>query len=177
MDKEILDRAKKVRLLGIDVDGVMTDGSIMYSESEELKNFYVRDGAGIYFANRVGLIIAIITVRESKILVKRAAELEVTELHMGIKRKWDCMESLLEKYNLKKEEIGFIGDDLVDIPVLKRVGFPVAVGDAVDETKEESIYVTQTKGGRGAVREVIEIILKAKGTWEKALKEYYEEID
>ena len=177
VQKEIQEKAKKVRLLGIDIDGVMTDGSILYSESEEVKNFYVRDGAGIFFAKRAGIIIAFITVRESKILERRAEELEVAELHMGIKRKWNCLEMLLKKYDLTKEEAGFVGDDVVDVPVLRRVGFPVAVGDAMEEAKKEAVYVTQTNGGRGAVREVVELILKAKGEWKKTLDQYYQEIE
>ncbi len=177
MDKDILEKAKKVRLLATDVDGVMTDGSIVYGENEEIKKFFVRDGAGIFLAQKAGIIIAFITVRESKILERRAEELEVSELHQGVKRKWDCIETLLKKYHLNKEEVGYIGDDVVDVPVLKRVGFPVAVEDAVEEVKEEAAYLTRTRGGRGAVREVIEVILKAKGIWEETLKKYYQEID
>jgi len=184
MKTEILNKAKKVRLLGIDVDGVMTDGSIIYSVGatgrspiQETKRFYVRDGAGIYFARRAGIIIAFITVRGSKLLKRRAEELEVTELHQDTNRKWNCIQSLIQKYKLKKEEVGYIGDDVVDVPVLKRVGFPVAVGDAVEEVKKVSLYVTLNPGGRGAVREVVELILKAKGEWEEVLKKYYQEIE
>ena len=153
---------KNIRLIAMDVDGVLTDGSIIYGTDDlEIKSFYVKDGQGITLARKERIEIAFITARISDALVKRAKDLGVIEVHQGVVDKWNCMEKIIKRYNLSKEEILYIGDDIVDINVMKNVGFPVAVADAIDEVKEIAKYITKKPGGRGAVREVIDMVLKA----------------
>ena len=157
---------ENVKLIALDVDGVLTDGSIIYgTEDLELKVFYVRDGQGITLAHRGRIEVAFITARISDALIKRAKDLGVIEVHQGVKDKWECLKKIMGRYELKKEEVLYIGDDIIDIPVMKNVGWPVAVSDAVDEVKEIAKYVTKLPGGRGAVREVINMVLKAQGKY------------
>ena len=152
---------KNIKLIAMDVDGVLTDGSITYGTGDlEIKSFYVKDGQGITLARKERIEIAFITARISDALVKRAKDLGVIEVHQGVVDKWNCMEKIIKRYDLSKEEILYIGDDIVDITVMKNVGFPVAVADAVDEVKEIAKYITKKPGGRGAVREVIDMVLK-----------------
>ena len=167
-------RIKKVKLLILDVDGVLTDGRIIWTSSaEEVKFFNVQDGVGIILAHRVGLKIAIISARKSKVTEIRAKELKITDCYQIVENKLITYKELIDKYKLADEEVAYIGDDLHDIPVLRRVGFAVAVANAQDEAKKVAHYVTEKEGGKGAVREVINIILKAKGLWDKAVEKYY----
>ena len=168
------DRAKNVKLLLLDVDGVLTDGRIVLgSYGDELKNFDVGDGLGVILAKRVGIKCVIITARSSKIVKIRAK-------HMGIEKIYEShykikyLRDITRRFRVKEEEICFIGDDLIDIPILKRIGLAVAVANARPEVKEVAHYITKAQGGRGAVREVCEIILKARGKWEAATKKYFE---
>jgi len=157
---------KNVKLIAMDVDGVLTDGSIIYGAGDiEIKVFCVKDGQGITLARRARIEIAFITARVSDALVKRANDLGVIEVHQGVKDKLDCLEKIIKRYNLKNEEILYIGDDIVDIPVMKNVGYPVAVADAADEVKEIAKYITKKPGGRGAVRETIDMVLKAQNKY------------
>lgn len=152
---------KNIKMIAMDVDGVLTDGSITYGTGDlEIKSFYVKDGQGITLARKERIEIAFITARISDALVKRAKDLGVIEVHQGVVDKWNCMEKIIKRYDLSKEEILYIGDDIVDITVMKNVGFPVAVADAIDEVKEIAEYITKKPGGRGAVREVIDMVLK-----------------
>ena len=154
---------KNIKLIAMDVDGVLTDGSITYGTGDlEIKSFYVKDGQGITLARKERIEIAFITARISDALVKRAKDLGVIEVHQGIVDKWNCMEKIIKRYNLSKEQILYIGDDIVDLNVMKNVGFPVAVADATDEVKEIAKYITKKPGGRGAVREVIDMVLKTQ---------------
>jgi len=154
---------KNIKLIAMDVDGVLTDGSIIYgAEDIEIKIFYVKDGQGITLARRARIEVAFITARISDALIKRAKDLGVIEIHQGVDDKLDCIKKIMSRYNLKREEVMYIGDDIVDIPVLKYIGFPVAVADAIDKVKEIAKYVTKKHGGRGAVREIIEMVLKSK---------------
>lgn len=171
---DIAERAKKVKLLLLDVDGVLTDGKIVVANyGGEIKNFDVTDGLGIVLAKKAGLQCAIITARSSRIVKTRAR-------HLGIKKiyenhyKLKSLEDIKQRFSVKLEEICFVGDDLIDIPILKRVGFAVSVPNAVKETKRAAHYITHNPGGRGAVREVCEIILKAHGKWEEITKRYFE---
>jgi 3-deoxy-D-manno-octulosonate 8-phosphate phosphatase (KDO 8-P phosphatase) len=167
------DSAKNIKLLILDVDGVLTDGSIILdNEGNEFKSFHVRDGHGIKMLERVGVKVAIITGRHSKVVERRAHELGITEVYQRCHIKSVAYEHLLEKMDLKDEEVAYIGDDIVDIPIFKRVGFSIAVADATEETKAEAMMVTKNRGGRGAVREVCEFILKSKGKWEELMDEY-----
>ncbi|MCK4401406.1 HAD-IIIA family hydrolase [bacterium] len=161
-------------MLILDVDGVLTDGRIIWTSSaEEMKFFNVQDGVGITLAQRAGLKVAIISARKSKVTEIRAKELKITEVCQTTESKLVAYKRLIDKYKLADEEVAYIGDDLHDLPALRRVGFAVAVANAQDEAKQVSHYVTEKNGGKGAVREVINMILKAKGLWDKAVEKYY----
>lgn len=170
---EVIQRASRVSALLIDVDGVLTDGRIVYAEyGDELKCFDVQDGAGLIFWNRVGLKSAIITSRKSRLVKRRANELHVDFLSQGCLLKLPAYEQLLKRFRVSDEQVCAVGDDLMELPLLRRVGLAVAVQNAVAEVKEVSHYITRRAGGRGAVREVIELILKAKGLWDHLLQRY-----
>ncbi len=168
-----MDKAKKVKMLLLDVDGVLTGGEIIISSSgEEIKVFSVLDGMGIKLLQRAGIEVAILSSRKSKVVELRAGELGIKRVIQGELEKLKAFEKLLEETNLSPEEVAYVGDDWVDIPVLKRVGFAVAVANAWPPVKEYAHYITHLPGGKGAVREVAELILKAKGLWERALSSY-----
>ena len=170
---EVVQRASRVSLLVIDVDGVLTDGRIVYADyGDELKFFDVQDGAGLVFWHRMGLKSAIITARKSRLMTRRAKELHVDVLAQGRLLKLPAYEQVLRQMRLSDEQVCAIGDDLMELPILRRVGFAVAVPNAVDEVKHVSHYVTRREGGRGAVREVVDILLKAKGLWSQLMQRY-----
>lgn len=172
--ENLKDRALKIKWCIFDVDGVLTDGKIIYdSQGNELKQFNVKDGLGINLLHKAGIKTAIITSRNSSVVEKRALELGITEVIQNSKNKIEAYTYLKERYDITDDEILYIGDDLVDIPVLKRVGFPVCVKDAVNELKDLVAYVTRKKGGEGAVREIAELILKLQGKYEDVIKDYY----
>ena len=161
------DRVRKIRILLLDVDGVLTDGRLYYTDSgETLKVFDVRDGLGIKMIQSLGIKTGVISGRDSPALKNRLEELGIDEIHMGRFRKDEALDRILAKHSLSPEEVVFIGDDLVDVPVLKRVGFPVAVRNAPYEVRKHAVYVTRSEGGRGAVREVVDLILKLSGKGE-----------
>ncbi|MBL7157126.1 MAG: HAD-IIIA family hydrolase [Candidatus Omnitrophica bacterium] len=170
----IAERARKIKLLLLDVDGVLTDGRIIIgSYGDEIKNFDVADGLGIILMQRAGIKCAIITAKNSKIVKIRAKHLGISKIyenHYKIK----SLKDIVRRFKVKEDEICFVGDDLIDIPILKRTGLAVAVPNAVKEVKDIAHYVTENKGGRGAVREVCEIILKYQGKWEEITKRYFE---
>ncbi len=169
----MLDRAKRVKLLIMDVDGVMTDGRIVLDgEGNEWKFFNVKDGHGIVMLHRIGVETAIITGRTSKVVERRARELGIKHVFQGAHNKLEVYEKLKLSLGLSDEEIAYIGDDVVDMPIMKRVGFAVAVQDAHPEVKRIAHYVTEKEGGRGAVREVVELIIRAKGLWDKVMERY-----
>jgi len=169
----ILERARKTRLLIMDVDGVLTDGRIIQDcHGHELKVFDVKDGHGIVMAHRAKLRTALISGRESESLTRRAEELGIELVFQKIWNKLEVYERVLADTRLTHDEVGYIGDDVIDIPVLRRVGLAVAVADAVDEVKAAAHMVTQRAGGKGAVREVLEFILKAQGHWDTLLERY-----
>jgi 3-deoxy-D-manno-octulosonate 8-phosphate phosphatase (KDO 8-P phosphatase) len=170
---KIIERARRIKLLVLDCDGVLTDGRIiLLPGGDETKSFDVRDGHSMVMAKRAGLKMAIISGRESSVVRARAAELGVNHLYEKAWVKVDPYEELLAKEDLTDEEVCYVGDDVVDIPLLRRAGLSVAVADAVDEVKEHSHLVTRLRGGRGAVREVIELLLKAQGKWDEAMSRY-----
>lgn len=173
MNKEIIEKAKRIKLLILDVDGVLTDGSIILDdEGNEFKMFHVRDGHGIKMLNKVGIKVAIITGRKSRVVERRAKELGVTELYQGIFKKSSVYESLLQKYKCRDEDVAFMGDDIVDIELLKRAGLSAVPADADEGAKKWATFVSTKGGGRGAVREFIELILKSSGLWESIYGEY-----
>ncbi len=173
LTEEILERAGRIKMLVLDCDGVLTDGRlILLPGGEETKAFDIKDGHAMRMAPRAGLRISIISGNESFAVRERARNLEVAHLYEGAWAKMEPYEEILSVENLKDEEVCYVGDDVVDIPVLRRAGLAVAVADAVEEVKRFSHLVTKRKGGRGAVREVIEMLLKAQGRWDEALSRY-----
>lgn len=153
------DRVKKLKLLIMDIDGVLTDGSLYYTEhGETIKVFNVLDGLGIKVLQKMQIKLAVISGRDSKALITRLKELGINDIFTGKNSKLEVYEILKMRYGLKDEEVGFIGDDLVDLDVMEKVGFPVAVRNAVDEVKEKAVYITMKEGGKGALREVVELI-------------------
>ncbi len=158
-------RASRVRALIFDVDGVLTDGGLIYHADGESKVFNARDGHGIVMARLAGLRTAFLTGRISDVVRRRAAELKVDELREGIFRKGEALAELLRKLDVTAEQVCYAGDDLVDLAVMSRVGFPVTVADAVPELRAAAALVTSARGGQGAAREIVEFILKAQGQW------------
>ena len=166
-------KLKSVKLLMLDVDGVLTDGKIIYNDrGEEIKAFNVRDGHGLKLLMRAGIGIALITGRKSKVVLHRARDLGIKNVYQRVTNKIEVYEKILKGKKLKDENVGFVGDDLVDIPVLKRVGFSAAVGDAIPEEREVADYVASKKGGEGAVREICELLLKVQNKWEEITERY-----
>ena len=167
------ERLQKIRCLLMDVDGVLTDGKLHFtSDGQEFKSFDVQDGHGMAMANRVGLLLGLVSGRPSRATEQRAADLGLKIVKQAGVNKMEMVEEIKREQNLRDEEIAFIGDELVDLPVLRRAGFAVAVPNAVDEVKAIAHYTSKRRGGDGAVREVIEMILKARGLWENAVAKY-----
>ncbi len=163
----------KIELLVLDVDGVLTDGRIRLTDSgEEIKAFHVRDGSGMKYWSRVGKKLAIISGRSSQAVIRRAEELGVDFVRLGCKDKLPAYEEALEHFGLADEQVAVLGDDLTDLPAMWRCAFPVAVADAAIETREAAAYVTKVPGGSGVAREVIELILKETGQWERIMERY-----
>jgi 3-deoxy-D-manno-octulosonate 8-phosphate phosphatase (KDO 8-P phosphatase) len=170
---EINERARRIRMLLLDCDGVLTDGRIiMLPAGDETKVFDVKDGHALVMLHRAGIKSGIISGRQSSIVRARAKELGIAHVHEMAWVKTEAYEKILAEENLTNEEVCYIGDDVVDIPLLRRAGLAVAVADAVAEVKPFAHLVTMRAGGRGAVREVIELILAAQGKWEEALARY-----
>jgi 3-deoxy-D-manno-octulosonate 8-phosphate phosphatase (KDO 8-P phosphatase) len=168
------ERARKVRFLLLDVDGVMTDGRLGFDgEGREFKFFYARDGIGIKLLQQAGVRVGILSGRRAKVVTLRAKELGISLIRQKIKDKAEALGEILKTEKLRPEQVCYMGDDLVDLSVLRRVGFAVAVADAVAEVKFVAHLVTRTPGGRGAVREVCEKILKIQGKWEKGTRKFF----
>ncbi len=161
----------------MDVDGVLTDGKIVLdANGVESKAFYVQDGSAITYLHRVGVKTAIISGRKSKVVELRAKELSIEDVYLGIHKKLDAYTEILKKHKIKDNEICYIGDDLIDLPVLEKVGFSVAVPNAPSEVKERVSYITNAPGGYGAVREVTEKILKSQGKWDVITSRYFKSL-
>lgn len=168
----IEERAKKIKLLILDVDGVLTDGRIIYDNfGDELKCFSVYDGFGMTLLHRAGIKSVIITAKKTNVVKRRARDMHVDKVYSD-HRKLRIYEQVLRKFKVKDEEICFIGDDLIDLPIIKRAGLSIAPPEAAEEVKKSSHYITKKSGGKGAVREVIEIILKSQDLWNKIIGEY-----
>ncbi|MBW1892424.1 MAG: HAD hydrolase family protein [Deltaproteobacteria bacterium] len=166
-------RLKDIRLLLLDVDGVLTDGSIIYDDQNiETKVFNVKDGLGIRLLLNAGIQVGVITGRASKALKNRCANLGIENLYDGIHDKVSALDTVLKKTGVKIGETAFIGDDLPDLSVLKKVGVSIAVRDAEETVRKHADIVTNAKGGDGAVREICEAILKAKGLWEDIIDSF-----
>ncbi len=170
---QLEEKAKLVKLLVLDVDGVMTDGRIIYTDDgEEVKAFDVKDGHSIKLLMRGGVEVALLTGRESRVVLHRADNLGIKMVYQGAKDKLPVFERLLTEKGLNGKEVCYLGDDLVDMPVMKRVGLSVSVADGHEDLKDCVDYVTKSPGGRGAVREVCELILKAQGKWGPLTQKY-----
>jgi len=165
----------RIKLLLLDVDGVMTDGRIIYLDGGgEAKAFDVKDGHGLKLIQRAGIKVGIITGRQSDIVARRAAELGVDLVFQGAKDKMQPFMEILEKLGLGPSEVAYVGDDLVDLPVMRQVGFSATVADASDDIKPYVDLVTSRPGGRGAVREVCDFLLKGSGRWTSVTARYFE---
>jgi len=171
MNDALNKKLKKVKLLVMDVDGVLTTGDIVYDHGgKEIKYFNVHDGLGIVLFRKAGYQTAIISGRHSDVVQARAEHLGVDCIYQNASPKVGVYQELIEQLKLKDEEVCFVGDDLPDLAILKKVGVAVAVANGVREVKEIADYTTRTPGGHGAVREVVEMILKSKGEWSDVLE-------
>lgn len=153
-----------LKILLLDVDGVLTDGGIiLIGDFDEAKRFDVQDGMGVNLARAAGLKVGIVTSRESAVVKRRAAELNIDDLLQGVGSKSEVLDLLLSKYDIQAEQAAFIGDDIQDISIMQRVGMPIAVQNAAEAVKAQSSYVTRASGGNGAVREAVEWLLDLRG--------------
>ena len=169
----VLKRASRIRLLISDVDGVMTDGSITYTEEGvEIKSFSVTDGLGIKLLLDAGIEFCILTSRTSKATETRARELGIERIHQGVKDKVAVYNEIISEMGLGEHEVAYIGDDLVDLPVLTRVGLAITVPNGARQLRDYCHYCTKASGGKGAVREVAELILKGKNLWSQVLNRF-----
>jgi 3-deoxy-D-manno-octulosonate 8-phosphate phosphatase (KDO 8-P phosphatase) len=166
-------RCHPIRLILSDVDGVLTDGGVVLdNRGIETKTFHIRDGSGVKLWQRAGNRFGVITGRNSHIVQLRMAELDVIIVRQGVEDKLAVVKQIMEELNLQPENVCYVGDDLPDLPALRSVGLAVAVADAAEEVRRESHYVTSVGGGRGAVREIIEVILKNQRRWEDLIQKY-----
>ena len=171
--EEVERRAAGVRLLLLDCDGVLTDGRITpVPGGDELKSFHTRDGHGLVMLHRAGLRSGIISGRRSRLVEMRAADLGISYVRQGALNKTEAFEGLLAEAGVEAGRAAFVGDDVVDIPLMRRCGLAVAVADATPDTRAAAHYVTRLPGGFGAVREVCELVLKAQGRWDELMSRY-----
>lgn len=172
-EESVINFAKGIKLLLLDVDGVLTDGRIIYdSKGRDSKFFDVHDGLGVYLLKKAGIPTILITAKGSRAIMYRARDMRVEAVFADIFPKSSILEKILKKYKADASQVCFVGDDLVDLCLMKRVGFPVAVFNACPEIKQAARYITLRQGGRGAVREVAEIIMKSQGKWQEAVAAY-----
>jgi 3-deoxy-D-manno-octulosonate 8-phosphate phosphatase (KDO 8-P phosphatase) len=166
-------RAAKIRLVLFDVDGVLTDGKILlHADGTESKVFDIKDGTGIVWAQRLGITVGLLSARSSAATTQRAAQLGVTLVHQGVASKRDAYDQITASLGLDDREIAYMGDDVLDLPVLGRVGLAAAPADAVDEVRSRVHWVAAARGGAGAARELIEVILRSQGRWESLIATY-----
>lgn len=175
---DVIKRASKIKVLLMDVDGCMTDGKLFYVPAPdgsiiETKGFNTQDGLGLHFCFGVGLLTGVISGRNSPATDERCKMLNMKYIYQGLLDKVETYEGILKDAGLTAEQAAFVGDDFTDVPLMSRSGLGVAVQNARPEVKSAANYVTETNGGEGAIREVIEIILKSQGLWEKATEKYF----
>jgi len=165
--------AASVKLVVFDVDGVLTDGSIFVGDTgAEFKRFHVRDGLAIQAATSVGLKVGVISARSTPAVTLRMNELKIENVIQGMRDKGEGLDKLCSRAQVDLEDTAYLGDDLYDLPAMVRCGYPMAVADAAEEVRTAASYVTRAAGGRGAVREAVEHILKAQGLWDAVLERY-----
>jgi 3-deoxy-D-manno-octulosonate 8-phosphate phosphatase (KDO 8-P phosphatase) len=166
-------RLSSIRLLLLDVDGVLTDGTILlHGDGTESKTFHIRDGSAIVLAQRAGLQVGLLSARVSDATAQRAAQLGIRTVVQGASNKMQAYEQILRDASLTDAEVAYMGDDLLDVPVLRRAGLPAVPADAPAEIRAHAAWVSASPGGRGAVREFVELILKSQRRWEDALQEF-----
>ncbi len=171
--KNCFERAKEIKLLLLDVDGVLTDGSITYNdEGIEQKTFNAKDGFGLNLLRQAGVEVGIITARSSKALIRRCQDLKIDHLHQGKRHKVEVYKSMLADLHLQPNQVAYVGDDWLDLPMFGQVGFAITVADGMPELQEVAHYTTKGFGGHGAVREVCDLIIDAKGKYEELLAGY-----
>ncbi len=169
----VAEKASRIRLLLFDVDGVLTDGTvIMHADGSESKGFHIRDGAAIVLAQRAGLTVGLLSSRSSGATAQRAAQLAIPIVVQGVGSKLEAYERIVRDAGLTDDAVSYMGDDLVDLPVLSRAGLSAAPADAVAEVRERTDWVSSLAGGRGAVRELIELVLRAQSRWDDATARY-----
>lgn len=169
----VLEKAANIRLLLLDVDGVLTDGTLLYSTSgEEYKAFNTQDGFGITLLHQAGVATGIITARKSEMVQRRAEELKMAHIHQGARKKNEAFRAIVKSTGLKPVEIAYMGDDWLDLALLQQVGLSLAPANGAEEVKERVHYVTPRAGGHGAVRDACNLILGARGELQKLLREY-----
>lgn len=170
---DVRQRARSLKLIIFDVDGILTDGALYLSDDgQEVKAFFSLDGHGMKMLKRSGVELAIITARNSQLMVHRARNLGINHLYQGAEDKLEAYQHLLGELGIAPEHIAYMGDDVVDLPVMRRCGLAITVPAAPDIVKEYSHYVTALPGGRGAVREVCELIMRAQDTWDAQMAPY-----
>ena len=175
MNSEVMQRAKQIRLIVFDVDGVLTDGGLTIGDDgQEYKTFNTQDGLGMKLLKNSGVQMAIITGRTSKVVTQRAESTGVAHFYQGVDDKLTAFNDLIEKLNIAPEQAAFMGDDVVDMPPMLRCGLSIAVPAAPDSVKNRAHYVTQKEGGRGAVREVCELIMEAQGNLETQMAPFFQ---
>jgi 3-deoxy-D-manno-octulosonate 8-phosphate phosphatase (KDO 8-P phosphatase) len=166
-------RARSLKLLLFDVDGVLTDGSVhMHGDGSEMKSFYIRDGVAMVWAQRAGLTVGLLSGRQSEATARRAAELGISIVIQGQNDKRASYTHVLGSLQLRDDQVAFMGDDLLDLPVLARVGLSAAPGDAAPEVRGRVHWISQHPGGRGAVREFLEVVLRARGQWDGLVRSF-----
>ncbi|MDP8253952.1 MAG: HAD-IIIA family hydrolase [Candidatus Kaelpia aquatica] len=172
IDESLKQKLKDIKLLILDADGVLTDGKIYYgSYGDEIKAFDVKDGLGLSLWKMTGKVSCILTAKKSPLLKRRAKDVKIFKVYQNAYKKIDVYRKLKKKFKLTDSEICYIGDDLIDIRVLKEAGFSVTVPSAPSEVKENSNYITDNPGGSGAVREIIELILKEQCLWDNLVQD------
>ncbi len=171
--KDLPARAKKIKLLVLDCDGVLTDEKVYFFDNGAIgKAFNIKDGFAITLLNRAGIPSAIVTAQKSTLVTLRARQLRIEAVYEAKADKLKAYDAIKKRFKVRDQEICFMGDDLIDLPLLTRVGFAVAVKNAARELKAKAHYVTRARGGEGAVREVAEIIMKARGLWSAQVRHY-----
>ena len=170
-------RASKIKLVLFDVDGVLTDGKILlHADGTESKVFDIKDGTAIFWAKRLGLTIGFLSARVSTATTQRAAQLGITLLHQGVPSKLDTYEEIADGLLLDDEQVAYMGDDILDLPVLSRVGLAAAPADSADDVRARVHWVSRARGGDGAARELIELILRAQDRWDSIVATYIAEV-
>jgi 3-deoxy-D-manno-octulosonate 8-phosphate phosphatase (KDO 8-P phosphatase) len=172
-NNEIQARARCVRLLLFDVDGVLTDGKVLiHPDGSESKQFAIKDGIAMVAAQRCGLLIGLLSGRSSAATAHRARQLGISIVHENVTAKMDTYDQILAAHGLRDEHVAYMGDDLLDLPVLMRAGLPAAPADAIAEVRARASWVSQARGGEGAARELIELVLRAQGQWDTLVESY-----